>query len=220
MFARLILPMSLLLALAGPTSACPGQTGKVIFSEDFADDSGGWADIDPHMQFSDGGLKITAGPKSDPKSIVSDGSLNSTFYAKDGDYCAVFAFPSSPPEADNPDYVSLTVLATDYKNRYQIFVSTNGDVAITRLEDNKSQTLLPWLKVSAVKTDPGAENTLRVVAKNQKLTFSVNGEQIKVLRVPVPDDAKRFGFWTGTLNGPPTDPRVYVVKSYNLTEAP
>ena len=60
MFARLILPMSLLLALAGPTSACPGQTGKVIFSEDFADDSGGWADIDPHMQFSDGCLLYTS----------------------------------------------------------------------------------------------------------------------------------------------------------------
>ncbi|HZZ24407.1 MAG TPA: hypothetical protein VFE60_18280 [Roseiarcus sp.] len=44
--------------------------------------------------------------------------MNTTFYAKEGDFCAVFAFPASPPEADNPDYVSLSVLATDYKNRY------------------------------------------------------------------------------------------------------
>ncbi|HZZ24408.1 MAG TPA: hypothetical protein VFE60_18285 [Roseiarcus sp.] len=81
------------------------------------------------------------------------------------------------------------------------------------------QALLPWLKFSAIKADPGGENTLRIVAKNQKLTFYVNGEQVKALREPVTDDAKRFGFWAAALNKPPADARVYTVKSYNVTEA-
>ena len=75
-------------------------------------------------------------------------------------------------------------------------------------------------KTPAIKTDPGAENTLRAIVKDDKITFFINGTQIKVLRAQVTDDDNKFGFFAGEVSRAPTNPRVYTVKSYSVTEAP
>jgi hypothetical protein len=171
--------------------------------------------IDAHEAFAPRALQIIADPK-----VQSTGSLNYTFGATDGDYCLVAAFPASPPEADNSDYVSLVVLGTDYNNRYQFAVNTNGQVWISRLVDGAWHDLMPSTKVDGIKTAPGAENTLRIVAKDQKLTFYVNGNQVRVLRAQVQPTTSRFGFWAGGDNKAPAAKRVTTIKSYNVTEAP
>lgn len=194
--------------------SCPGQTGKVIFSDDFSDDSGGW-DLDSHLTITSGALRITTNSK-----FKSDGSLNSTFNATNADYCVVIGFPGTPQENGNEDTASLIFLGTDYNNRYQISVGTSGDAWIYRATNGNWQNLMPATKVSDIKTDPGSENTLRVVVKDNKITFFVNGTQIKVLRAQVADGTNKFGFFAGNLDHPPTTPRVYTVKSYSVTEAP
>jgi hypothetical protein len=194
--------------------SCPGQTGKVIFSDDFSDDSGGW-DLDPHTGIVSGALQITADPKTQ-----SDGALNSTFNATTGDYCGVIAFPALPPEDNNEDYAALVFLSSDYNNQYRLTVDTTGQARIDRKAKGNWQNLTSLAKVPSIKTDPGSENTLRVVVKDDKLTFFVNGTQIKVLRAQVTDDTNKFGFFAGNASHPPTSPRVSSVKSYSVTEAP
>jgi hypothetical protein len=195
--------------------ACPGQTGKVIFSDDFSDDSGGW-DLDSHVAVASGALHITADSK-----FKSDGSLNSTFNATNADYCEVIGFPATPPEKGGEDTASLMFLANDYNSRYQITVGTSGEAWINRLSNGNWQSLMNATKLPDIKTDPGAENTLRVVVKDNKITFFVNGTQIKVLRAQVADAANKFGIFAGSpADNPPTTPRVYTVKSYSVTEAP
>lgn len=194
--------------------SCPGQTGKSIFSDDFSDDSGGW-DLDSHLVVASGTLQVTTDPKT-----KSDGAFNSTFNATNGDYCLVIDFPTTPPEEGNEDYVSLAFLGSDYKNRYELQVGTLGDFWINRLVKNTWEYLTPVTKTPAIKTDPGAENALRVIVKDDKITFFINGTQIKVLRAQVTDDDNKFGFFAGEVSRAPTNPRVFTVKSYSVTEAP
>jgi hypothetical protein len=47
LFNRLVFSAGLVCASASAALACAGQSGKVIFSDDFKDDSGGW-DVGKH----------------------------------------------------------------------------------------------------------------------------------------------------------------------------
>ena len=195
-------------------SACPEQTGKAIFTDDFSDDSGGW-DLDNHLVIASNALHITSDAKG-----KSDGALNSTFNATNGDYCMVAAFPATAPEKGDEDYLALIFLASDYKNRYELNVGTSGNVWINRLANNTYQYLVPLTKVASLKIEPGAENTLRVVVKDGKMTFFVNGDQVKVQRAQISDAQNRFGFYAGSVDHPPANPRISTLKSYSVTEAP
>lgn len=196
-------------------SACPGQTGKAIFSDDFSDDSGGW-DVDAHEAYVPGALQIKADSKS-----LGTGSLNSTFKAVEGDYCVVIAFPSTPPAPNDNDFLSIMFLGSDYKNRFQLTIYGNGEATIYHLDNNNWLTLMPRAKMPSIKTAPGAENTLRVVVKDEKLTFFINDTRTKVLRAQMPQDGNKFGFYAGVSSGAnPANERVYSVKSYSVTEAP
>jgi hypothetical protein len=216
MLREIVLSVGLVvLGVGAAWAACPGQTGKVIFNDDFADDSGGW-DTDAHQSFVPGAAQLKADSKA--KGVVS---LNQTFNAVNADYCAVFAYPAAPPEAGDADVAVLIVLAADYRNRYQMTVSSEGTAVIYHLQGGDNwQILMPATKVASVKTDPGAENTLRIVVKDQKLTFFVNGAQVKVIRAQTPDANSKFGFFAGTTSSFPSKERVYLVKSFSVTEAP
>ncbi len=192
--------------------ACAGQTGKVIFEDNFANNSGGW-DVDPHETYVKGALQI----KADAKAYF-DTSLNLTFNATEGDYCTEIAFPSEAAEAGNPDDVGIVFLAKDYQNKYAFVINSNGDGWVNRHVKGTTNAVVPATKFPAIKTAPGSVNALRVVVKDQKLTFYVNGEQVKVLRAQIGESANRFGFYAGTENKPPQKDRLFSVKSFKLTQ--
>ena len=72
-------------------------------------------------------------------------------------------------------------------------------------------------KVDAIKTQPSSVNSLRVVVKDQKMTFFVNGTQVKVLRAQVAANQSRFGLFVES-DTAPSSPRAFLVKSFNLTD--
>ena len=61
---------------------------------------------------------------------------------------------------------------------------------------------------------------MRAVIKDDKITFFVNGTQIKVLRAQVNGAGNKFGFFAGNIPRAPANPQVFTVKSYSVTEAP
>jgi hypothetical protein len=215
LLSRLMFAAGLVVASATAALACPGQTGKVIFSDDFKDDSGGWSGS-KNVAYAQGGMQVTADP--DHQGI---GVTNVTFNAIDGDYCAVFAFPATPSAADNPDSIGLRVLdSSTYNNGYNLNIHTDGEGSITAFTSADNLTIMPSTKMDNIKTAPGSENELRIVVKDQKLTFYINGKQIKAVRTQANDKNNNlFGFWLGTDNKKPADARVFIVKSFNLTEA-
>ena len=79
------------LALCLPSaSACDGQTGKVIFEDKFTDNSGGWTfGEDSGLVLKAPGATVTL-PASDRG--YAKASLNQTFTATQGDFCAEMSF--------------------------------------------------------------------------------------------------------------------------------
>ena len=204
---------TLFLGLATTTvvAACPGQTGKVIFSDNFSDDSGGW-DTNANAAFVSNALQMTLDANS-----VGLALHNLTFSASEGDYCAEFVFPSSPPDAKNKDSVGLEVAASDYNSFFLFLADTSGVARIYRKVNGTWSQIGADAKVDVIKTDPGSANSLRVVVKDQKFTFFINGKQVKVLRGQVAANQNRFGLFVESENAP-SNPRVFLVKSFNLTD--
>lgn len=211
---RLAIAAALLLGMSSFSLACPGQTGKTLFSDDFSDDSGGW-DTDAAGKYVSKAFQFTAGGK-----LANDSSLNTTFNGVEGDYCVEIAFPSEPPEAGNPDDAGIMFLASDYDNRYSMAINSSGIGWVNRKVKGVMSYPTGDFKIPAIKTEPGSVNALRVVVKDQKLTFYVNGEQVKVLRAQIDPAANRFGFWAGSDKSPPQKERLFLVKSFSLNEAP
>ena len=129
---RLGLFCAFFLAATSFAQACAGQAGKELFSDDFSDDSGGWETY-PSMHFVDHALNIVLDPKLD-----SLATFNSSFNATEGDYCADFVFPSTPPETGNPDDVGMFVLGSNVNNKFSFTVSTLGEAWIFKTSNGQT----------------------------------------------------------------------------------
>lgn len=211
---RRTMSAAIFLTVSTAAMACPGQTGKVIFSDDFSDDSGGW-DTNANASYIKGAYQIKADPKTD-----SDSIYNLTFNAVEGDYCIEVMFPSDPPDAGNADDFGILFLSRGFDSHYAFSINTDGEAWGNRsAKGNRSQPFPPF-KVPAIKTAPGSVNSIRVVVKEQRMTFFVNAEQVKTLRAQLDENANTFGFWAGANNGAPAKERLYLVKSFTVTEAP
>ena len=122
---------ALAFSLAGALSAhaCDGQTGAVIFQDNFADDLGGW-DLDrgdhPKDQITPPDFVFTLSGDG-----FADSAQNLTFNATVGDYCMDFILPPAPAP-DNRVVAGVILWATDYKNYLLVQASTNGDVELYR----------------------------------------------------------------------------------------
>jgi hypothetical protein len=106
----LVLGLAVQAMLGAAAQACDGQTGSVIFEDNFADDSGGW-DLSP------------PGTQVKPPNFVFTMNKNTNGWATDiltfnagvGDYCADFVLPKAPA-ADNNAGFGLMLWGADYSN--------------------------------------------------------------------------------------------------------
>jgi hypothetical protein len=204
------------LVLPATAMACPGQVGKVIFEDNFADDSGGWAGLSaPDFEIKDGTLLLRPNAHGvNEKSTVAS-FFNVMFSAGDGDYCTEFVFPKQPA-ADNPVSAGLIFWRTGPQDLFVFFISTTKGAFLEKLVDNKWTHVFSAGNVEAVIVEPDAVNSVRVLAKDGKLTLFVNGSQIKVIRAPPPTSALGFGVYTQVETATDANPTVKF-KSFKVT---
>ena len=205
MLRPLLIASVLQLGLATGAMACAGQTGAVIFDDTFPDDSGGWeftvgsAEVVPPV------LKLT------PNGTIS--TLNLTFNAVNGDYCAEVKLPQAKP--DNYVGFGLDFWAKDYTNLMSFIVYTNKTAGLYKLTDGAWTSIYTGTDIN-VDTTPGATNTVRVIAKDGKITLMLNDTKLKVVRAQIPEGNLRFGAYaeiqTNIANGPSVE-----VTSYSVT---
>jgi len=196
--------------------ACPGQVGKVIFEDNFADDSGGWPGLTaPDAEIKDGAfvLRPNAHGVNEKNTVASLSNL--MFSAGDGDYCTEFGF-SKQPAADNPIFAGLIFWRTGPQVFFLFYISTTKGVFLDKLVDGKWNHVFSDPNVAAVIVEPDAVNSVRVLAKDGKLTLFVNGSQIKVIRAPPPTSALGFGVYTSVDKASDADPTVRF-KSFKVT---
>ena len=136
--------------LPGIASACEGN--DVIFEDNFANDSGGWA-LHPAIEVKDGNFII----KLKPDDLQTD--LNITFTVDDADVCSEAVWPDGDQKILG---AGLLFWGEDSKDFFQFGILNNGKYWIARKQDGKWHTIVENVESSAIKTDAGAANQLRV----------------------------------------------------------
>jgi hypothetical protein len=175
----------LLTACAAPAlraAACEGQ--QVIFEDKFHDDAGGWS-IKDNIEIKDGTFTF----KLSPDDMSSN--LNVTFTVKDADICADAVWP----EGDQPVLgAGLLFWGVDNRTYFQFGILNNGKFWIARKEDGKwLGTIAANVDSTAIKTLPGAVNTLQVKTNGNSVAFYINGTKVRDLRGQAPKGDWRFG---------------------------
>jgi hypothetical protein len=173
----------LLVATGAPAHACEGS--KVIFEDKFEDDAGGWS-LKDTIEVKDGSF-IFKLPADDMQS-----NLNVTFTVTDADICTEAVWPQG---GDQPVLgAGLLFWGEDNRTYYQFGILNNGRFWIARKQDGAwLGTIAANIDSPAIKTAPGASNTLRVDAKGNALAFYINGTKVRELRGQAPSGAWRFG---------------------------
>jgi hypothetical protein len=197
------------LALFTPAAlACDGQTGKVIFEDNFTDDAGGWQ-FDQNLVFKEPGVVVKAEPN------MFRTNLNETFTALEGDFCATGIFPENAAQGNAG--VGVVFWAKDYANWWSAVASVHGEVRLIRAVNSQLSLVWETTTTNVVKPSPRDVNSVRVVAKSGMVTVIVNGQTVKSVRAQFPSDDLKFGFIYDS--GSATTPVLFTVLSYKVTSA-
>jgi hypothetical protein len=202
--------LTVLFLLNATAMACPGQTGKVIFEDTFTDDSGGWQLGAPDIK--DGSLWLRPNPRGMTEKGRNINSTVRTFAATDGDYCLEFIVPK-PVAADNDFMTGLVFWQSSSTDEYLWAVYTDGTTQLNKLAANK------WTRIfsdNTGKLEPGSTASLRVIAKDGKLTLFVGSKQVKVIRAQTPTGELTFGVLAEVEKLSEANP-VLQVKSFKVT---
>lgn len=181
--AVLSLAVAGMLANVDHARACDGS--DVIFEDKFHNDDGGWSHKET-VAVKDGALTFTL-PADDMQS-----NLNVMFSVEDADLCTEAVWPSD----GTPQTLGAGLLFWGLDNRtyYQFGILNNGRFWIARKQDGSwVGTIAANIDSPAIKTAPGASNTLRVDAKGDRLNFYINGTTVRELRGQAPKNGWRFG---------------------------
>jgi hypothetical protein len=204
--------LTVLFLLNATAMACPGQTGKVIFEDTFTDDSGGWQLGAPDSEIKDGSLWLRPNPRGMTEKGRNINSTVRTFAATDGDYCLEFIVPK-PVAADNDFMTGLVFWQSSSTDEYLWAVYTDGTTQLNKLAANK------WTRIfsdNTGKLEPGSTTSLRVIAKDGKLTLFVGSKQVKVIRAQTPTGELTFGVLAEVEKLSEANP-VLQVKSFKVT---
>jgi hypothetical protein len=82
----------------------------------------------------------------------------------------------------------------DNRTYFQFGILNNGKFWIARKQDGKwLGTIAANVDSTAIKTLPGATNTLRVKTNGNSVTFYINGTKVREVRGQAPKSNWRFG---------------------------
>jgi len=185
MSRRLLLLVVLLLSVAVPAwrvSACEGS--EIVFEDKFHDDAGGWS-IKDTVEVKDGTFTF----KLPPDDMQSN--LNVTFTVTDADICLETVWP----EGEQPVLgAGVLFWGEDNRTYFQFGILNNGKFWIARKQDGRwLGTIAANVDSNAIKTLPGATNTLRVKTDGNTATFFINGTKVREVRGQAPKTGWRFG---------------------------
>jgi hypothetical protein len=215
-----IVPAAAILLLAVmPTSGyaanCEGQKGKVIFEDDFTDDSGGWTtDRGPNWDATFGKSGLTLHIQQ-PAQVWNFWNLS--FAATEGDFCAEAVVPK-PATADIIASTSMNFLASLVDSKMNsssaLQISSNGAITLWRF-DGGNWGKLADLSDPKIKLEPESVVAIRAVVKANLITASVDGIELKKMRVQVPGG--KFGVGIETGKPVPAPGVAFQFKRYKVT---
>ncbi|HZZ24409.1 MAG TPA: hypothetical protein VFE60_18290 [Roseiarcus sp.] len=141
---------------------------------------------------------------------------NLTFDATFGDYCVDFVLPKTPLP-DTSAAAGLSFWAKDYDNYFLVMAANNGTISLYKRAAGVFSTIFTApADNSPFKAEPDAVNLRVIVSKDGKLTISLNGKPVKVIRALAPQGTMRFGFMAELDGKPPDAPTEIRLKGYKV----
>lgn len=190
--------------------ACEGQPGKVIFEDNFADDSGGWQFTPPIATVKPPAFEFALTNKS-----TNVAAQNLTFHATLADFCLETILPKPIADGNIPS-IGIEFWATDYANLMLLQLSSSKVLQLFSKTKGKYQQIFRVADVPGYKSEPDAVNALRLDTIGGKLTVYLNGTKVKVVRAQIPVEKMRFGIYAQWSKSAPTFP-VIKVTSYKVS---
>jgi hypothetical protein len=187
-----------LLIAASPALACMGEE---IYSDDFAEDSGNWANAD-WIKIGGGALEMALQPQYSGWLSFRGGTF------KEFDVCVDITNGA----ADGAG--GLIFWQKDADNRYMLVALGNGVVGLARVTKGRLLFASPPRQNPAVKGGPGTKNTFRVTVKGNSITGYGNGQKLFATK-GVPEDGY-IGFYAEAGAGTPN----WKFSNFKLTDAP
>jgi hypothetical protein len=201
---------------------CEGQRGRLIFEDDFTDDSGGWAhepSASWNATFGKSGLRMHI---QDPTLVWA--LLNIAFTARDGDFCAEAVMPKVAASGI-VSRTGLIFLANDTENFYVLMIGGDlptpsnqlrGAIGLWRKHKGTWGRLGDWSDPK-FKLEPGSVVALRAMVKPDLIIASVNGVEVKKQRAQLPGESLRFGLYVETNKAVPAPGMAFQFKRYKVT---
>ena len=177
----------------GGASATPAKSADcgdeaAIYDDKFVDNSGGFSVLSGRVGVTNGALQIDLLPDHDAM-----GAMNAKRTQAEGDYCVEVAWPAT--SGDEIASAGLAVLAADANNFYLGQISSNGHIALYRLERRQWTDLQSIDDPSALNLEAGGFNAIRIVVEaSGELTLYVNGVRAVQALANIPA-TPRFGVY-------------------------
>jgi hypothetical protein len=191
--------------------ACDGQTGKVIFEDNFTDDSGGWAFGETFVLKAPGATLAASAAEAGS----AGAQFNQTFTATQGDFCVEMSFPANAAQLDA--YIGVKFLGADDTSFWLALIRADGSkVRLVKRANNQWSTIWEAATNNVIKTGPTDVNSVRAIVKNGAITVIVNGQTIKSVRAQIPSGDLKFGFHA-EYNKTSATPVLFPVRSYKVT---
>lgn len=188
---RVVVALSLLSALLpGSALACKGP--NVIFADDFSTSDPAWGENDDKFIVGDKKMIVKPSPGKG-----YGGSYQGNFF-EDSDICIDVVMPNTK---DTGVSGGLLFWFDDWDNYYILEIDGSGSAAIIRWQRGKSLAPVTWRKAPAVKTAPGAVNTLRIVLKGDAGRAFINDQPFATFKGTAPKGGSVIGVFGGSENG-------------------
>ena len=182
----------LALLIANPANACKGS--KILFADDFRDADPAWP-VDTTNLYAIGDGKFTITPVATAAPNVMWIALYGGSLFGDVDMCVTLTFPAG--EGVGEQSGGLAFWGTDINNVYRFGISPGGTASIIRWQNGKVLFPVSWRKADAIKTAPGATNTLRVTLNGMSATTYINDTPFFTIKGQPPEGGSEIGISAG-----------------------
>jgi hypothetical protein len=191
-------------------AGCADKPGQVIFEDNFADNTGGWA-TDPDATFG-AGLKMHFGSQDTYWTY-----WNKTFNATTGDFC-MEAIAPQPAGQGNTAVIGLAFLLSDADNMYVLQWGSDNTLSLWRDSQKHWSEVADYSK-SAGALQPGAPIVIDVNVNQNLIVSSFNGTEVGKIRAQIPQASLQFGIYMQVDKAVPDPGYDFNIKDYRVTAA-
>lgn len=175
--------------LASPAYACKG--GKVQFADDFRDVDPAWNIEAAPDRYAISGGKLAISPDAKITPLGNWTNLYTGSFFGDADICVTITFPTEAGAEDASGGIAFW--ATDINNLYKFGISPAGTASIIRWQNGKVLMVASWRKTDALKTTPGATNTIRVTLNGSSAATYINDKPFVTIKGQPPEGGSEIG---------------------------